>query len=317
MKRNFGFDIARSFSMIYIVAILHLSGYTDLAISQNNAFVSLIWSTLGVFTFLSSFLLSSRYSFKDSNDICIFYKKRVLRFYPLFLISSLLLLAIHFNTTAETLKGILGIAPFWKPQQHTLWYISMLIGLYMLTPLLCKKQLIYQITIFILILVSIGIIDFIFHSIDLRIYYYYIVYFVGILSAQYSSPKIVRIITSNTVLVISTVVYIVIFIIGLFNRIGGRLVMMVEGYLGIGVILNLCNYLGNSIEKQFKIISFLSYASMCAYLFHREVYWGLLFLYQPSNNWGTILYLFLIGVPIVFLISYNIQKYYDKVIKSF
>lgn len=318
MRRYFSFDIARSISMFYIVGILHLTAYTDLAISQNKAFVSLIWSTLGIFTFLSSFLLASRYSFKTINEILTFYRKRVLRFYPLFLISSLLLLAIHFNTTTETLKGIFGIAPFWKPQQHTLWYISMLIGLYLLTPVLCKRNCKYQFGVFTIIFLVIGIIDYLFHSVDARIYYYYIVYFIGIVCAQYASEKSKLLSNSNVVFIIALLIYLIVFYM-LFFHTEKRLIMMAEGYLGIFVILNICSRIEKMVEKRdrFKeLISFLSYASMCAYLFHREIYWLLLKIKHPQTNWGTILYLFFIGVPIVFFLSYYIQKYYDKAIKS-
>lgn len=56
--RNIGFDIARCLSMFYIVAINHLSEYTGAQItSVSPIFVSLIWTSLGVFTFLSGYLL--------------------------------------------------------------------------------------------------------------------------------------------------------------------------------------------------------------------------------------------------------------------
>lgn len=314
MKRNIGFDVARSISMFYIVAILHLTGYTNLAISQNNAFVSLIWSTLGVFTFLSSFLLASRYNFNSRKDIYNFYRKRVLRFYPLFLISSVLLWTIHFNTTAETVKGVLGLSPFWKPQQHTLWYISMLIGLYIITPIISKNNFKYQCCVFTVIISLIGLVDYLFHSIDPRIYYYYIVYFGGIICAKYHYYKKLNL---KLLFSISSVIYIGLFI--WLTKSGNRLIMMTEGYLGIYVILYVCNQIGKQIQNNNKLkslISFLSFASMCAYLFHREIYWALLYLWTPKSDWGVIIYLFCIGVPLVFFISYYIQRIYDKAIKS-
>ena len=313
MKRNIGFDVARSTAMIYIVGILHLSGYTELAVERNDAFVSLIWSTLGVFTFLSSFLLASKYTFSNKGDVRIFIKKRVLRFYPLFLLSSLLLLAIHFNTWSETWKGLIGISPVWKPQQHTLWYISMLIGLYALTPLLCKKRrLVFQILLFIGCLMVPVVIDLCFHSVDPRLYYYYIVYFTGILTAQHYKDRFLLVVDSKLTLLL-LLAYVPIFLYLLTG--GHRLVMMFEGYLGIVVILNLCALVGRAFQdrKAFRsVVSFLSYASMCAYLFHREVYWLLLEIWTPSTDWDTIYYLFFVGLPIVFILSYYIQKGYDR-----
>lgn len=185
--------------------------------------------------------------------------------------------------------------------------------------MLCKRNWKYQVCAFVIIFIMIGVIDYLFHSVDARIYYYYIVYFIGILCAQYASDKQKDIFSSNVMFTIIFMIYLAVFIM-LYANTGGRLIMMAEGYLGIFVILSTCNRIGRRAENlnAFKtVISFLSYASMCAYLFHREVYWGLLTVYRPQTNWGTVSYLFFIGVPIVFYLSYYIQKYYDKAIKSF
>ena len=302
--------------MFYIVGILHLTGYTEFAIAQNKAFVSLIWATLGVFTFLSSFLLASKYSFNTGSEVMTFYKKRVLRFYPLFLISSLLLLLIHFNTWPETWKGLLGLSPFWTPQQHTLWYIAMLIGLYLLTPFFCRGSIKYQLVGFICCMAIILVIDATFHSVDPRVYYYYIVYFAGILSAKYWQSGFLKLINSKYTLLLLSI-YLPLFGYLLMGK-GNRILMMCEGYIGIVALLNICACVGNVLQSNrtfTKVISYLSYASMCAYLFHREVYWMLMALYTPSSNdWYIILYLFFIGVPVTFFLSYYIQRGYDKLV---
>lgn len=300
--------------MFYIVGILHLSGYfPELTVASNQAMVSLIWSTLGVFTFLSSFLLASKYSFSSLHDVKIFYKKRVLRFYPLFLISSLLLLAIGFNSWTETWKGLLGISPFWKPQQHTLWYIAMLIGFYIMTPLFCIKgiSILKRIAIMIgLIMLVVGI-QFIFNSVDSRFFYYYIVYCLGVIIAINYKKRCVSIFKSPKSLII-LLVYIPLFFV-LFSGCCNRLLMMVSGYIGIIVMLNISMLLSNFKNLTFhKVVNVVSYSSMCMYLFHREIYWALLKLYHPVTAWGGISYLFIIGLPIVFGISYGIQKLYDK-----
>lgn len=313
-KRESGFDIARALSMFYIVGVLHLTGYfPELSITQNEAMVSLIWSTLGVFTFLSSFLLASRYSFSSLNDVKIFYKKRVLRFYPLFFISSLLLLAIGFNNWSETWKGLLGISPFWKPQQHTLWYIAMLTGFYIMTPLLCIKYIsiikrLALMSVFVLFAFGIQIV---FHSVDPRFFYYYIVYCGGIVCAIYYKNLCLAVLRSKWALVI-LLIYVPLFSILAFGF-GNRLLMMGAGYVGIMVLLNFSMLLSKMRAELFqRVVDVLSYASMCMYLFHREIYWVLLKLYNPVTNWGGVSYLFVIGLPLVFAISYCIQKFYDK-----
>lgn len=314
-NRIFGFDIARSFSMFYIVGILHLSGYTTLSISKNDSCVSLIWSTLGVFTFLSAYLLGKRYDFSGKKSILNFYKKRIFRFYPLFFISSILLLIINFNTFNETWKGLLGISPFWIPQQHTLWYIATLIFLYIITPLLCNKRFSFmtKIAISILLLIIVCIIQLVWHSVDPRFFYYYTVYVCGLFCALYASTTVQKILSSRKSLICLLIWILILISLSFYHN---RLIMMGNGYFGAFVVLNFSVVIGlyaKESKRFVQAINFLSFGSMCAYLFHREIYWLFLKIYSPENDWGIVAYLFFIALPIVFIVSYWIQKLYDQV----
>lgn len=131
-KRIVGFDVARGFSIIWIVAVYHVLPSAHLPLT--GPIKTITYSSLGIFTFLSAFLLASRYNFRAVGSIGQFYRKRVLRFYPLFILSSIILYAIGYNSLFATVKGILGISPFWKPHPTTMWYCAMLISLYLLTP---------------------------------------------------------------------------------------------------------------------------------------------------------------------------------------
>lgn len=62
-------------------------------------------------------------------------------------------------------------------------------------------------------------------------------------------------------------------------------------------------------------IVFISYASMCAYLFHRVVYWLCLQIWTPASDIITLAYLFIVGFPLTMILSYYIQKLYDKCVK--
>lgn len=313
MKRNLGFDIARVISMFYIIGVLHLSGYTGISVANYDTCVSFIWSTLGVFTFLSAYLLASKYNFSSKQDIIKFYKKRLLRFYPLFFISSIALIAIKFNTWDETWKGLLGISPFWEPQQQTLWYIATLMFLYLITPILCTNSLIHKILKAILILCATLLIDMSFHSVDSRFYYYFVIYTSGIIIAKHFSTIGIRILQSGWTLA-AGIPYIILLLTIYQN--GNQIFMLGAGYLGIIVILNITMLFSKAIENQkrlCKIIHFVSYGSMCAYLFHREVYWFFLELWSPTEPITIWAYLFLIAFPITLLVSYYIQKRYDKI----
>lgn len=82
MERDYRFDVARVICMTYIVAFLHLYGYIYDTISANV----IPWcrilcdSCLGLFTFISGYLLGKKYNFgTDGSRIKDFYFNRVIR----------------------------------------------------------------------------------------------------------------------------------------------------------------------------------------------------------------------------------------------
>lgn len=244
MARNLGFDVARSVSMMYIVGVLHLSGYTGMSVAENTVFVSFIWSALGVFTFLSSFLLASKYTFHSWTETLLFYKKRLLRFYPLFFVSSILLVAIGFNPWSATWRGLLGLSPFWTPQPQTLWYIATLIFLYLVTPFLAVESLIKKSVRFLGVIAMIGAVDWCFHSVDPRVYYYSLVYFAGILAAKHFKDRLLAILTTKRML-LSAIGYML--LLCLVACLESRVLMLITGYAGIFVAMNVSLLLAKNV----------------------------------------------------------------------
>ena len=241
MEKILSFDTARVISMFYIIGILHLSGYTGKSIAENEICVSVIWSTLGVFTFISAYLLGSRYNFSSISEIMVFYKKRLLRFYPLFLISSLALVAIGFHSWDVTWKGLLGISPFWKPQQQTLWYIATLMFMYLITPALGNGKLGRKVIIILGILVLAFSIECIFHTVDSR-YYYFLIYAIGVVAAKHFPNSSLRILSSKYVFFVIIIIYVAVLSIMLKEK-EMRLLMLLNGYIGTLLILNLSSLL--------------------------------------------------------------------------
>lgn len=320
MNRIFGFDIARAFSMFYVVALLHLSSYCEnfALTSISEIFTTLIWSTLSVFTFLSAYLLGSKYQFSCWENVLVFYKKRLIRFYPLFLISSAFLVLIGFNGLTCSIKGVLGIAPYWGPAQLTLWYIAMLMSLYLLTPLLAGKSKVAQISISILILSVIAGLNILGLPVDERTYYYFIVFFAGLFLSTHFKQLTNKILQNKWTCLLSGGLYLALLVYVHYTE--HRLAMMLTGYIGAFFILNLSLLtepfvLSNKLMKT--IVSVISYASMCAYLFHQEVYTLSLRLWHPTNGATTFAYLFLICLPIVLFCSYVIQRGYDALISKY
>ena len=311
--RNVAFDIARSFSMIFIIAIHHLSGYTGQPIASISYFASLVVTTLGVFVFLSGFLLGGKYEFHNLNDVIYFYKKRVLRIIPLFILASVSLIYIGMNGWTETIKGIWGVSMLWKPAPATLWFVSMLLLFYFVTPLLANrkgyKQFGFGLSAFIIMLC----IDFIWHSVDKRVYFYFLIYWLGIYLAIHK-PRIISSFSKKEYTIVISAYFLLTMLCFLHKN---KVVEIALGGIGILAIFMISHQVSKSLNLRIiKIINFISYGSMCSYLFHRVIYWTVLQFYMPEHPLEVWIYLLFIAVPIVIIIGYYIQIIYDYIILS-
>ena len=89
MNRDLRYDIARDISILWIVLVFHLSAYLGAGYNLNNNFScnNITWASLGCFSFISGLFIGKR-DLVSRRDIFEFYKKILLRIYPLFLFSA-------------------------------------------------------------------------------------------------------------------------------------------------------------------------------------------------------------------------------------
>lgn len=141
-QRDLSFDIARALSALWVVGVWHLFCY-DNSLNYAN------WTTqqitdvfLSVFMFISGYMLS-KYKFEGWKDVLTFYKKRFWRFYVLYILASLSLFiggaAIGnqmYAGISQLLLSFWGLNVFFAPHLGTLWFISMIMFFYLVTPLL-------------------------------------------------------------------------------------------------------------------------------------------------------------------------------------
>ena len=315
-QRIVGFDIARVLSMLYIIAVYHILGYTSI-LYHNSLVLALVNSTLGTFTFLSSFLISSRYNFNDKGNILFYYKKRVIRIYPLFFITSIILLLMGFNDLPKTIKGLLGISPLWGPHPRTMWYIAMLLLFYIVTPLLARGKLLKKTISYIIVNVIFVLISLVLYHINPATFFYFAIYFIGVVLGSQFYDKVINILKSPKSLFISILSLFLLLVNVYFDN---NIYRFFSGFCGVFMILNISYILGDKASKNSRFISVIglaSYASMCAYLFHRECYEIMLKVYYPENPYMVLTYLFFIGVPLVLILSYYIQKLYDSIVNKY
>ena len=144
MVRDMRFDIARSLCMIYVVGVFHLTQYLgdsqEYYLGHSPVGSRFVSSTLGVFSLISGYFIGIKYGFKDRTEVLQFYKKRLVRFFPLFFIAALLLWLIGFNTLGQTICALMGVGCLVPENLYpqTLWYISMLMIFYLITPTLVR-----------------------------------------------------------------------------------------------------------------------------------------------------------------------------------
>lgn len=315
--RDYRFDVARVLCMSFIVVFVHLWAYihpeVTSAIYVHPVFDILTNSCLGLFTFASGYLLGGKYSFgKDGNTkIWPFYKKRILRIIPLFLLAALVLYLIGFNNARATLNGALCISPFIKPRPMTLWYIPVIMCCYLITPLVCRKSFYWRLGSAVILFVVMVLLWKLYPSIDLRLLFNLVFYLIGLVTAPYFDWSFKRFPFLKW---ITITVFIVLLVITHFRELG-ELVKL--GFSGIGVfaLLFVSEYLAKLVYNKdnilTKLIAYVSYASMTCYMFHRLFFWSGEFLWNPSNPSVKWLYMAGIVYPVMIVLSYYIQRGYD------
>lgn len=312
-QRIIGFDIARIVSIIIIV-LYHTLGY-GCVYSSHYALRTVAYASLSIFTFQSGFLLASRIDFGSCSFID-FMKKRLLRIWPLFFISSIILCLIGFNHWLPTVKAWFGLSSLWRPAPRTMWYVGFLIFLYANTLFWAKGGIKKQILKFLLTMGIVAGIQLVFHVVDKRTFYYAPVYFMGIIIGQYYYEKFFSIISNPKHVVVMMLLFLSILIVQINCH--RTLLLWGNTYIGMIALMSLYVYLGEKWKGNQCLVSTalkLSYASFCIYLFHREVFAGLLMIWRPEYQYLTIPYLGILGLAIVIPLAYYIQKGYDGIIK--
>lgn len=314
-NRIIEYDIARVLCTLWIVGIWHLQEYFEPSNLIKNDITSLV--TIGVlatFTFISATFMPRVLNGK--REVFDFYKRRLKRFYILYVLSctSLFVISIffglggYFYSTKQLLLSLIGGSCLFGPPPLTLWYFSMLIFFYLLTPFICiqksnKRRALIIASIYVLLILGAYS-----GSTDKRILIYYPIYFIMFL---FKDPKEIlrRIKKISFVGTIGVYLWVIFSVIWLAKYEGIIAQLYVGTLLIIAIIL-----LAISLSK----LTFLdvvwkkmSYASMCAYLFHRQFYGVVKYLMGPFN----LICSFAVILPLLFLSCYFCQEIYDNILK--
>ena len=329
--REYRFDVARVICMTYIVTYVHLYEYIyphDPA-SYNHVSVAMAHACLGVFTFVSGYLLGKKYCFgqQGNTNVWNFYEKRILRIVPLFVVSSFLLWMVDFNDADATLNGLLCISPFVNPKPMTIYYIPIILWCYLVTPLVARRSLKWRLWACLFLYALLVVARCVFPSIDIRMVFNVFFYFVGIVSASCFDWKLS---TSygTAIKTVAGLTLVLLIAAAILFSLKSTFWQLVIGATGVLVILFVCDDMSKLLFdtrdtqdgdiKAFaaRIICLVSYASMACYMFHRFFYWLAPKIWNPSV--ASVKWVYMVGIvfPVIVAISYAIQKLYDSLAKK-
>jgi peptidoglycan/LPS O-acetylase OafA/YrhL len=139
MQRNNTIDFLRAASIVYIVGFWHLQGYSVLAdIHKTEATYQFTVAVLGLFVFLSGWLLGGKRLPGGWAGIGDFLRSRLKRIYPLFLLTLVLFVLVRISDVPTAAKAAVLLSMFWGPAPMTLWFITMLFLFYLVAPFLIR-----------------------------------------------------------------------------------------------------------------------------------------------------------------------------------
>ena len=299
-------DTARAVAMLWIVGFWHLRSYTS--IGHTNDIVSfrgdgrITEIMLSVFMFLSGFFMA-KYSFHDFwNDSKTFYRRRFTRFYVLYAMSALCLYGIGYIQSISSLVTTLTLtSTIIKPQPLTLWFFSMLADFYLLTPFLLRKtHRHFIISCTTVILLGVVLHRFLPNGIDSRFFWCFPSYCIGIWFGK--KIHLMEWLTTG----FTGVVCLVISVIFLYGDFSIRYAILPFGVTSVLWV----SYHITKLPFQ-SLVRSVAYSSMCAYLFHREIFYALrriCIIMRFDYSYWFCLCIFL---PICILLSYYLQRLYD------
>lgn len=313
-NRIVSMDIARGLCVVWIVGIWHMNQYlvpeTKLFSDTNRLpFLMITNGVLALFTFLSGFFISQK-KIESIADAWDFYRKRVIRFGIPLLVSCVLLMGGGFSPL-HIITTCLGISQFLPPPYpKTLWYFSMIIAFYYVTPLLCyAKQksgyLSVVVSVYLLLLLYIGNL---YLGFDRRLYENFIFYAIPFAIPCSHLIKLLQSKWSFFLILAVSLVTVIIFYNSMVEC-GADMMVVSDLFISLG-ILSLASILA-TVPRLPVVFYYLSYASMFAYLYHRELYIVATkiigkFNYFEAASFGILL----------FVLSYYGQRIYDKTINK-
>jgi peptidoglycan/LPS O-acetylase OafA/YrhL len=308
-------ELLRAGCALWIVGFWHLMNYTHGFPGADNAVtLRLTLIVLGLFAFVSGFLLARAPMRLRAPEIGRFYARRLLRIYPLYLLALLAFWVLGMADRSTALKAALGMSMVYGPAPPTLWFITMILEFYLVAPLLIALR--GRPALFVLAALGLFGVAAVCGSAangDIRLAEYFPAFALGVYWANHGERTSMR--TALWVCAATVAAWAWSLAAGSDPQYslagiplvtcGGLAAFLLAGRLTLSPHGALA-----------RAATLVSYASFAMYLFHRIVYKGLHALYDPASPGLGLAWLLLVGLPLVVLVSFLMQRACDALLRA-
>ncbi len=329
-ERNQAIDLLRALSILWIVGFWHLLGYAPSVDGYKNALTHrLTVVVLGLFVLIAGHLIG-RSGIRNGADILAFYRRRLIRIYPPYVLALILFGLCGLLESGQFLPAALLISSFGEDPPGTLWYIAMLVVFYLLAPflLLLRERLgggregaaslpagIGAAALLISLSTAVGLLV---KGVDPRLFLYFPAFVVGLLVSSRIDPQ--RLSFGSLLLVIALGVG------GVLQSLafeGGKLDNDMRGAVLACLVPLALLVLAQRCFPRLRLpapLMAVSTASYFMYLFHRVLFHWLTPLAigrLPERPLPEVAYLVGICLPVIVAVSWLGQRSYDRLVDSF
>ena len=310
--RSLGVDFLRAVCILYIVGYWHLMNYTNAMPGYVNWFTEgLTYVAMATFVFCSGFLLGRHEVGLNPQGLWSFYRRRLLRIYPLYLVAAVLFGLVGIASLAQVIDGVFLISMFDPPALPTLWFVTMIMVFYLIAPLLIRfaSRPVVAALIGLAIFLSLIAVYLLVKRIDPRIVLYLPVFVLGILYRR--QPAIGAFLTRyQWWLLLAALILLRLSWMGNIWSLNGALLAIPLTLAGASALFVFADRIASLLHGP--TVAFFAYASFGLYLFHRLIFKWAIALYLPAQGWEQVIYLAAVVLPIAILVGYGMQRGYDR-----
>ncbi|HEY7990038.1 MAG TPA: acyltransferase [Stellaceae bacterium] len=290
-------DAFRLGGVLYIVGYFHLPWYVSYVPGIGNPLVkAAVVLALGLFVLVSGYLLGN--TDRSGQWVTRFYRRRFVRIYVPFVLTSIVFLAMSLEDLATFAKSIFLVAMFLPPPPLTLWFVTMIGLFYVLAPVLITAS--ERPVGLLLIAAATMAALLIYHGLwrlDPRIAIYFPDFAAGIYFSRRALPR-------SPVALVALVALAALSVVPVWlNRPEAGPAEFALEATPCALLAPLAVFtVAMRFAGQFRsppVLSVLGEASFFIYLLHRPIYRALTLVWQPREPPAQATYILLIGLPLV------------------